>query len=614
MKLMKSEPLGLHQIIGSKLALGSDAFGLWMEQGTGKTWTALKVIAVRNRRNSVNLVLIIGPKNVIGGWARQIKQHLAVACDVFTGPDGMMKVCTELRSFDKLTFLVLNYEQAWRHERLLRGMAWDMVVADEAHRLRRRASRQSKALWRIGRQVKYRLALTGTPSGKDEIDLFAQVRFLDEGVFGTWGDFERAYLRKTKIYKPDGGFFFKVRVKPASRKKIAKKVAPYIYRVQARKALPGLPSVIDKAIYFPLTGRAKRAYEVLESELVIKLGEGFKVTTPLAITNLIRLSQLTGGYVGADDGETLVKLEQDKLAHFEDWLEDIPKTEKLVVFARHTHEVDALAGLMAKQKRSYVIRDGRTKKKYLNAWMDFQDKPHPQVYIAQIASGGIGTDLFKARYGIFYSVTHSWIDYDQARKRIDRNGQKRNPTFLHLIAENTIDEDLYKALHQKRMNTDAILRRMKRRRTTTMAKSPPKKKAAEPVAETPVETPAPTKRAPPPRKSPDFGVPRIAEKMGISGAEVRVLLRKGDYADKYKTEAGWDFGDQKTVDKVAAELTKADGAEKKAKADAPAKAKKAPPKAKTKAKEPEPEPEPENEDEDEEEDEEEDEDEDDEEE
>ena len=550
---MKTEPEPW-QSKGSKLALARDAFALWMAQGTGKTWTALKVIAVRWRRHSARRILVVGPKNVVGGWRRQIRQHLNVPAHAYLGKEGIADF--EPHPNDGLAFLVINYELLWRYQRTLLGMPWDMVVVDEGHRLRKRTSRQSKAAWRLGRDVRYKLHLTGTPIGKDEIDLFAQFRFIDEDVFGPkWGPFEKRYLRKAKIYKPDGGHWFKVRVKPGAREKIAKKIAPYVFRVD--DSVLKLDRAVDEAIVFPLTGRCRTAYDKLERDFMVEFGD-FKATTPLAITKLLRLSQLTGGYLGLDDKETLLKLEQDKLAHFEDWLEDWPKNEKLVVFARHTHEVDALAALMKKHKRSFAIRDGRTKKRDMNAWMDFQDKPHPQVFIAQIASGGIGTDLFAARCAVFYSNSFSWIDYDQARKRVYRKGQRRQTLFLHMLAENTIDEDLYDVLDQKYLTTDAILRRIQARRRNTMAKSPKAEKATK--ADKP-------KQAPPPRVSPDFGVPRLATALGLTGAEVRVLLRAGEYQEKYKTEAGWDFKDQATVDKVAAELKDLDGKRKKAAAE-----------------------------------------------
>lgn len=132
-----------------------------------------------------------------------------------------------------------------------------------------------------------------------------------------------------------------------------------------------------------------------------------------------------------------------------------------MVFANFTAEIDMLATVMRKMKRSYAIRDGRTRPEDLDAWMDFQDKPHPSTYIAQIGSGGIGTDLFAARVGVFYSNTLNFIDYDQARHRIDRNGQRRKVLLLHMIAENTIDEGRYLSLGTKHRTAEAVLTYLK---------------------------------------------------------------------------------------------------------------------------------------------------------
>jgi superfamily II DNA or RNA helicase len=396
------------------------------------------------------------------------------------------------------------------------------------------------------------MILTGTPIDQTETELWAQFRFLNPELFGTaWQSFDKKFLRKSG-YMGHGRKF-----KRGWREKMLDMIKPYVYRISAAEALD-LPPVTDKAIYFDLTGKAKKAYADLERDFLHRFGE-LTSTTPLAITQMIRLQQLTGGFLGMDDG-SLLQLEQDKLIALSDWLEDVGRDEKLVIFAKHTSEIDMLAELMKRHKRSYIIRDGRTKRGDLRLWEKFQDEDDPNVYIGQIASGGIGVDLFRSRIGIFYSKSFSYIDVDQARKRLDRNGQTRPVLFIHMIGKNTIDELIQQDVDAKCLTTENLFNHLKEREHITMAKDTKTAKAPEPAADK-------KKSNLPEKPTVAFGVKELAAALSMEAGDVRVLLRANDYADTYKKEGSWNFGSQKNIDSIAKALTKAKADKDKVKAE-----------------------------------------------
>ncbi len=399
---------------------------------------------------------MVAPKNVLGGWRRQINGHLNLEATLFVAKRDLKRFLETHRSLEGLVFVVLNYEMLRTSWRRLRKCGFHMIVADEGHRAKNRKARQSKALHKLGDSVDYRLELTGTPIGKDEIDLWSQMRFVNSEVLGhNWTDFDERFLRKAGYMGHDRKF------KLGMKKKMLRLIEDHVVRVNADDVLD-LPPVTEDMITFELTGKAKKAYREMEQEFLFKFGD-FTSTSTLAITQMLRLQQLTGGFIGLDD-KSLLRLEQDKLAAFADWMEDFPKNEKLVVFAQFTSEIDMIAELMRKLGRSYAIRDGRTRTRDLDSWISFQEEKHPLTYIAQIASGGVGTDLYAARVGVFYSNTLNYIDYDQARKRIIRNGQRRKVLLLHLVAENTIDEARYLSLGIKHKTADAVLSYLSRNR------------------------------------------------------------------------------------------------------------------------------------------------------
>jgi SNF2 family DNA or RNA helicase len=427
------------------------------------------------------------------------------------------------------------------------------MICDESHRLKKHSSRQSKSAHRVGREIKYKYALTGTPIGNDEIDLFAQFRFLDDGLLGdTWGTFKKRYCR------PYGYGGYKTKLRAGSKRRFFKKLAPYQFQIKKREALD-LPPEIDLDIEFELTGAAAKAYKELERDFYTQY-EDMEVMTELAITNLLRLQQLTGGFL--DNGEEILQLEQNKLWIFMDWLQDYPQDKKLVIFARFTPEIDILHKNIVKSGRTCAVLDGRTKQKDRNLWEKFQDECDPITYIAQIGSGGLGIELFAADVAVFYSKSFSYIQYTQARGRLVRDGQKNKVEFIHLIGKKTVDTDNEVSLQQKGETSEDVLCELRNRRRTMAARKITSKKDTR------------KKTTPPPFEKPDYGVDYLAEQLDVETTTVRVKLRS---AGIKKSGRVYDFGTKKEADEVVKQLRaiKDKPAKKKPAAKKPATTKKA---------------------------------------
>jgi SNF2 family DNA or RNA helicase len=83
--------------------------------------------------------------------------------------------------------------------------------------------------------------------------------------------------------------------------------------------------------------------------------------------------------------------------------------------------------------------------------------PDVDVVGVQVQSGGVGIDLTRAAYAVLYSVGFSLGDYEQLLKRVHRPGQERATTYIHLLAEDTVDEKVYQALAEKRKVVEFVL-------------------------------------------------------------------------------------------------------------------------------------------------------------
>jgi hypothetical protein len=324
------------------------------------------------------------------------------------------------------------------------------LLVHNSHRIKAHNSRQSIACWKIGEGVRYKFALTGTPTDENEIDLWAQFRFLRSELLGdNWHWFRKKWMRKTGFHN------FKRKLKKHLVKSYLVLLAPYTFQI-TRKEVLDLPPEEDYVIPFELTGNAKRVYHELETKLTTKIA-GQEINAPLAVTNLSKLMQITGGFLKTEDA--LLHLEQDKLATLVDWLEDYPIKTKIVIFCKFTAEIDAIKKVLSR-KRTVGVLDGRTKDE--TVWERFQDKADPALIVCQIDKASVAIELSVADIGVFYSKGFSYIAYDQARARL--LGQNKRVMFVHLIAEKTTDEDQMAVLQKKHWTALSILHQLQRRR------------------------------------------------------------------------------------------------------------------------------------------------------
>lgn len=417
-----------------------------MEQGTGKTLTVLDIITERHRRCQVDLVIVLCPLSVLPVWVREIHKHVAVEHRVVTSWEMFEEYRLRFRrgQEDTLTFVVMNYEHARTRIKKMVRENYDAIIADEGHKIRNRDSAQSRAARRLARRSDYRFVLTGTPVGKDEIDLWAQMDFLDPDILGTFKQFKSRYLRSAGFM----GKQHQIKSK-TSRKKMLKAIKPFTYRVTKDQVLKDLPPFVDQELWFDLDKKHRRLYDKLREDSVVELNEG-EIVAGLEITVAIKLHQMSGGWVKNDDGDT-VEVGKSKLKLFEEFITDRPWANKVVIFTMFKAEMDAICEILKKQKLGYlVLRGGRKKEKSAGqVEKEFHEDPSKEVLVCQIQAGAAGLDFTPADMAIYYSLTRSWLDYDQSRARLHRNGQTRPVTYIHLLGQNTVDETILSALKEK---------------------------------------------------------------------------------------------------------------------------------------------------------------------
>ena len=421
----------------------SSGVALLMEMGTGKTLVAIAVACILYQFGLAERVLVVAPLSLLGVWESELQRFAGVPVNAVV-LKGTLDKKKELLSHtvpDKLNVVIVNYESAWRMERELLAFDAQMIVADEGHKVKEGRTKQSKALHHLGDKARYKLLLTGTLITNRELDVWSQYRFVNPTIFST------------SFYAFRGRFFDMVGYGnhiPAFRRsktdEFLKRLHSVAYRVTKAEALD-LPDITEETRFVELEPKAMKLYRELAKESYAEMERG-EITASNVLTKILRLSQVTGGFVG-DDDKSMHAVSTAKMDALEDILDSVMADgKKLVIMARFVAELDAIAALLEKHGIGYAQVRGGVKDRAEEV-RRFQGDADCRVFVGQIAAAGLGLTLTAADTLCFFSMDYSMSNFTQAQARIHRIGAKDTCHYLYLIAKGTIDEQVIKALRDK---------------------------------------------------------------------------------------------------------------------------------------------------------------------
>ena len=401
-----------------RLSRGGGA-ALLMEMGTGKTLTSIGIVGQLWKERRIARLLIVAPLSILGVWRDEF--------DKFAGYEYCLSVLkgTAARKADtirhmagkSLQVLVINYESAWRMEKELAEWRPDMIVCDEGHKIKTHNIAASKAMHRLAAKAKYRLLLTGTVITNKPIDVFSQYKFCDPAIYGN-----SFYQFRNRYFDMVGFGGYTPVMKRSMEGEFTERLHSIAFRATKAECLD-LPEFTDIVQRIDLEPQAMRIYRQLVRDSYAELAEG-SVTVTNVLSQLLRLSQLTGGYVGNDDAGGITQVSTAKLDALSDLVDGaVADGRKIVVIARFVPEIHAIGKMLEKKKIRYAQISGeiRDRDEQIAA---FQNDPDLPVFIGQIATAGLGITLTAASLMVFYSLDYSMSNYEQTRARIHRVGQK----------------------------------------------------------------------------------------------------------------------------------------------------------------------------------------------
>lgn len=432
------------------------------EQGTGKTKVILDTAAYLYATGEIDGVLIIAPNGVHENWVLdEIPTHLAInkyQSHSYRSKSARTKwhqsACRQLTDFDGLAFLAMSYDAFMTKQG--RRTAEDFLhrrkvlfTADESQRIKSPSAKRTRAIVATGKRAPYRRILTGTPMTNKPFDYYTQIRFLNpefwkENGFASYEAFKTYFgIWEQRINGQTGQRFNQV-VAFKNLDHLQRILKPISTRVLKSEVLDLPPKLYQKR-YFDITSEQRQLYDSLKSDFLAYLNSGEMVTAQLIIVRLLRLQQITCGYIPSDDCETINRFDENpRMKALLDLLEDVET--KAIIWARFREDINQICEALGDEAVRYdgaVDERGR-----LNARRRFQEGD-ARWFVGNPAAAGVGLTLHAAQTVIYYSNSFNLEHRLQSEDRAHRIGQEHAVYYIDLQAQDTVDTHITQALMKK---------------------------------------------------------------------------------------------------------------------------------------------------------------------
>lgn len=434
--------------------LTDESLGLFLDMGLGKTVITLTAVNdLKYNRFSVGKVLVIAPKKVAEAtWSKEAAKwdHLKLLRVVPVLGSATKRIRALNTPAD---IYVINRENVpWLVEHYRNAWPFDMVVVDEFSSFKNHQAKRFKALTWVRKHIRRIVGLTGTPAPNGLLDLWAQVYLLDEGrrLGKTIGGFRERYF---ELDQRDRDRIYSYAPKPGADEVIRQLIGDICVSMKAEDYLE-LPDCITNTIPVVLDNKARTAYEKLEKEMLLEVDESMiDAGSAAVLTN--KLLQLCNGAVYDEDRNT-IEIHRCKIEAFLELVEGL-NGKPALVFYNFQHDLERIKRALAGSGlRVRELKSPQEENDWNNREID--------ILLAHPASAAYGLNLQQGgNHVIWFGLNWSLELYEQANKRLHRQGQTEKVIIHHLVVEGGVDQDVMAALEDKAGTQNRLMDALKAR-------------------------------------------------------------------------------------------------------------------------------------------------------
>jgi SNF2 family DNA or RNA helicase len=440
-----------HQREALKKGATSLNFAYFMEMGTGKTKVAIDNASYLFCENLIDTVVVIAPNSVYRNWEKEIDTHCSVEHNI-----TLHKVNKKFNyELDKLNFFLINVE-ALSHTSGVSTLSKiigplgqkTMMIIDESTTIKNKSAKRTKNISKLGKYVKYKRILTGSPITKSPLDLFSQCAFLDTALLGfdSFYTFQARYAVMKQINM--GGRSVLLPQYFTNLDELEQKLKTFSFRVKKEDCLD-LPEKLYQKRLIQLPEEQRKVYDQLKKNAYSILQDK-EVSFANKLTEILRLHQVTNGFVKTDEEEITTFDKCPKLKELFNLLDEAEG--KFIIWANYVQNIETIIKKLGEVygKESVVsIYGAVTTEHRQEAVKRFQNDPQCRFLVGNPSTGGYGLTLTSASYVVYFSNSYNLEVRQQSEDRAHRIGQTRNVVYIDILAEKTIDEMIVSALKRK---------------------------------------------------------------------------------------------------------------------------------------------------------------------
>lgn len=428
--------------------LNHENSALFLDMGLGKTVITLTALySMLFDKFTATKVLVIAPLTVAWNtWSLEAEkwdhlQGLKISKILGTAAERRKALQEDAEIY------VINRENVVWLVKELKTWPFDVVVIDELSSFKSNQSKRFKALKYVRPYIDHVIGLTGTPASNSMMDLWAEMYLVDQGErLGktlTW--------YRSNYFKPgwsNGYVVYKWQLLPGAKDIITEKLSDISVSMSAQDYL-SLPDKVETDIFIDLDSKTLKAYQQLEREALTTVDDT-EIEGINAAAIMSKLLQASNGFL-YDETHAVHRLHSAKLEALEELIEQAQSP--VLVFYEFKADLEDLAKLKGARQLSGP--------KDIEDW----NAGKINILLAHPASAGYGLNLQEGGHTVvWYGLTWSLEQYQQANARLYRQGQKDTVFIYHILAKGTADEDVKKALEDKDMSQSALLNALKERR------------------------------------------------------------------------------------------------------------------------------------------------------
>jgi len=424
-----------HQRTGVEFLTAGRQGLLAFEQGLGKTLVAIDSFRRLREAGDADRMLVVCPNSLKRNWIAEIEKFApTLSADIAEGtPQVRRAAFAETRA----DVLITSYETARTEVTSILAFAEahrTVLVLDESHAAKNWRSLTSVSMRHLAPHCEYRWLLSGTPITNTPADLYTQIEIIAPGE---------------KVLGSLESFLTRVDADPTAE--FAKPILDRLVLRRTKEQCLDLPEKIFTDVVVELPPWQRKLYDQMRTEMACAIramsGEEYSAFAPTALAQLTRLSQL------ASNPSLLLPGTNQTPAKFEvidGLVADIMSTpgRKVIIWSSYIGNIERLCEQLSGYG-AVAIYGGVDSTLRQDIASEFQTNPNTRVMIANPAAAGTGFTLTAASYTIYESMSWRYDHYAQSQDRNHRIGQTEPVNYMRLIAADTIDEAVSRALERK---------------------------------------------------------------------------------------------------------------------------------------------------------------------